>query len=223
MNFHFFQSMRKNAGSKDRRWREVQRYQGLHESLSFLRSSHVSTTVLHLFSGNSSICGMREIHPSMRYNYRDIPVGGYPYRTNFDPCQGVSSVDFPSGYFRVYNDTKRLVNTYEHFSRLCNHFWLHFPSDTTWVWTRIARLMSALVVKFKVHTTTPTHCIDVFCTITLCVIVVGFGLKSGFVSTEWCILQQWWIFWPVRKFWKFGKAYFCLVFRDVLRLKINPM
>ena len=173
MNFRFFQSMRKNAGSKDRRWREVQRYQGLHESLlSFIRSSHVSTTVLRLFSGNSSICGMREIHPSLRYNYRDIPVGGYPYRTNFDPCQGVSSVDFPSGYFRVYNDTKRLVNTYEHFSRLCNHFWLHFPSDTTWVWTRIARLMSALVVKFKVHTTTPTHCIDVFCTITLCVIVI---------------------------------------------------
>ena len=65
-----------------------------------------------------------------------------------------------------------IVNTYKHLSRLCNHFWLHFPSDTTWVWSRIARLMSALVVKFKVHTTTPTHCIDVFCTITLCVIVI---------------------------------------------------
>ena len=57
----------------------------------------------------------------MQFHLRPL-FSGYPYRTNFDLCQGVSSPDFPSGYFRVYSDTERLVNTYEHLSRLCNHF-----------------------------------------------------------------------------------------------------
>ena len=33
--------------------------------------------------------------------HRGYQLGGYPYRTDFDRCQGSSSVDFPSGHFRV--------------------------------------------------------------------------------------------------------------------------
>ena len=102
-------------------------------------------------------------------------LGGYPYRTDFDRCQGSSSVDFPSGHFRVLLWVfLRLVNTYDHIFRLCNHLWLHSPSDTTWVWTHVmssCRNVRAWVARFEVHATTPAHCFIAFCTSTQCVIV----------------------------------------------------
>ena len=48
-----------------------------------------------------------------------------------------------SRYFYWHTATFEFVNTYDHLSRLCNHLWLHSPSDTTWVWTQVARIWSA--------------------------------------------------------------------------------
>ena len=48
-----------------------------------------------------------------------------------------------SRYFYRHTATFELVNTYDHLSRLCNHLWLHSPSETIWVWTRVARIWSA--------------------------------------------------------------------------------
>ena len=76
--------------------------------------------------------------------HRGYQLGGYPYRTDFDPCQGVILSElylrrFP-GIYQTHCDSSELVNTCEHLSWLCNHFWLPFPSDTTWVWTPVARI-----------------------------------------------------------------------------------
>ena len=76
-----------------------------------------------------------------------------------------------SRYFYWHTTTFELVNTYDHISRLCNHLWLHYPSDTTWVWTRVSRIWSALVARFEVHATTPTPCLPVIRSSTQCVIV----------------------------------------------------
>ena len=81
---------------------------------------------------------------------------------------------FPPDISGCYLETLRLVNTYDHIFRLCNHMWLHFPSDTTWVWTHVmssGRNVTAWLARFKVHATTPCHCLLVFRTSTQCVIV----------------------------------------------------
>ena len=101
-------------------------------------------------------------------------LGGYPYWTNFDRCQGSHQQTFPPDISGCYHESLRLVNTYDHISRLCNHLWLHFPSDTTWVWTHVislCRKVRAWLARFKVHATTPSHCLIAFCTSTQCVIV----------------------------------------------------
>ena len=107
--------------------------------------------------------------------HRGFRLAGYPYRTDFDPCQGVIISELCLWKFPgIFTDTQRLSSLwtlYDHISRLCNHLWLHYPSDTTWVWTRVSRIWSALVARFEVHATTPTPCLPVVRSSTQCVIV----------------------------------------------------
>ena len=63
------------------------------------------------------------------------------------------------------------MNTYDHLSRLCNHFWLHFPFDCVWDSNSCRSVHECLSSQVKVHATTPTLCVSVICTSTQCVIV----------------------------------------------------
>ena len=98
-----------------------------------------------------------EIHPSVALG-KFIPVETYiwkfihlvrhltgwlPYRTDFDRCQGSSSVNFPPEISGCCSDSERLVTISVHNSRHCNHSWLHIPSDTMGIWTHVARHVSA--------------------------------------------------------------------------------